>query len=116
VFERFGGFREDMHYVFDTEYGIRLALRGELPALIDGELAVRVVHPEAKSWDLEKFAKEQTRFVGIFAPQLDRGERTKLYGLAAMQKVGGFRALRFAARIKRRLPFIGSRNLLSAGR
>lgn len=116
VFERFGRFREDMHYVFDTEYGIRLALAGQLPALIDGELAVRVVHPEAKSWDLDKFAKEQTRFVGLFAPQLEPGERVALYGLATMQKIGGFRALRFAAKVKRRLPFVGSRNLLSAGR
>jgi glycosyltransferase involved in cell wall biosynthesis len=116
VFTRYGPFREDMHYVFDTEYGIRLALAGQLPALIDGELAVRVVHPEAKSWDLDKFAKEQTRFVGLFAPQLEPRERVALYGLAAMQRIGGFRALRFAAKVKRRLPLVGSRNLLSAGR
>jgi glycosyltransferase involved in cell wall biosynthesis len=116
VFERFGGFREDMHYVFDTEYGIRLALAGELPALIDHELAVRVVHPEAKSWDLRHFSREQKRFVRLFAGELRPHERAALYGLAAMQWVGGFRALRFAARVKRRLPIIGSRKLFPSAR
>jgi glycosyltransferase involved in cell wall biosynthesis len=57
-FERYGLFREDMHYVFDTEFGIRLAFAGHFPAMIDDELAVRVVHEEAKSWNLEPFEAE----------------------------------------------------------
>jgi glycosyltransferase involved in cell wall biosynthesis len=57
-FDRYGLFREDMHFVFDTEHGLRLAFAGHLPALIDAELAVRVVHPEAKSWDKTPFERE----------------------------------------------------------
>jgi glycosyltransferase involved in cell wall biosynthesis len=78
VFAEFGLFREDMHYVFDTEYGLRLAYAGELPELIEDELAVRVVHEEAKSWDLGPFTREQRRFIELYKPQLTRRERLLL--------------------------------------
>ena len=61
---------QDMHYVFDTEFGLRLVFAGEMPTLIDEELAVRVVHPEAKSWDRTPFEAEKRRFVELHAPSL----------------------------------------------
>jgi GT2 family glycosyltransferase len=44
--------------VFDTEFGLRLALRGVLPTLIDRTLAVRYLHDEAKSADKTQFEEE----------------------------------------------------------
>ncbi len=78
VFDEHGLFREDMHYVFDTEYGLRLAYAGVLPSLVEDELAVRVLHPEAKSWHREHFEREQRRFVGLYARRLSPAERLAL--------------------------------------
>jgi glycosyltransferase involved in cell wall biosynthesis len=78
AFDRFGLFREDMHFVFDTEYGLRLAFGGELPALIDDELAVRVVHEDAKSWNPEDFRREETLLFDMYAAQLTPAERARL--------------------------------------
>jgi len=74
-FDRYGLFREDMHYVFDTEYGLRLAFAGHLPALIDAELAVRVVHPEAKSWDTTPFEREAAAMEREYRARLTPRER-----------------------------------------
>ena len=78
VFEEFGTFREDMHYVFDTEYGVRLALAGVLPGIIDEELAVRVVHSQAKSWDTRPFEREALKIVELHRGQLSLAERARL--------------------------------------
>jgi glycosyltransferase involved in cell wall biosynthesis len=58
VFDSFGAFREDLHFFFDTEFELRLAVGGCLPTLIDRELAVRWLHEEAKSADLRPFQRE----------------------------------------------------------
>jgi glycosyltransferase involved in cell wall biosynthesis len=96
VFDRYGGFRRDMHYVFDTEYGLRLAFDGHLPATIDRELAVRVVHPEAKSWNPEDFAREQRRFQTLFRDKLTRRERIALRAAPLVDRSGVPRLLRKA--------------------
>lgn len=88
AFDRHGLFREDMHYVFDTEFQLRLALAGEPPALIPGELAVRMEHEEAKSWDVRPFREEQARFVDIFKPVLSRRERFVLAFGRLSQRIG----------------------------
>jgi glycosyltransferase involved in cell wall biosynthesis len=61
VFEEFGPLREDLHYVFDTEFGLRVALGGVLPRPLERELAVRFLHAEAKSADLAPFRREFAR-------------------------------------------------------
>jgi glycosyltransferase involved in cell wall biosynthesis len=91
LFERHGLFREDMHYVFDTEFMLRLAYAGELPALSDQELAVRFLHAEAKSADLAPFRREARRFDALFAPQLSRTERVQARLGRAALRVGLFR-------------------------
>lgn len=78
VFSTIGGFRDDMHYVFDTEFFLRLAYAGMLPELVPMELAARVVHPGAKSADTRPFEQESRRFVSLFGPALSRRERVKL--------------------------------------
>jgi glycosyltransferase involved in cell wall biosynthesis len=103
LFERHGHFREDMHYVFDTEFGLRLALAGELPALVDQALAVRVVHDEAKSWDLEPFRREQHRFAELFGPQLTPRERMLVKVLGTLEQLGVFRLTSAASRTYRRV-------------
>src|SRR3954452_18094756 len=69
AFDRHGPFRTDMHYTFDTEFGLRLAFAGHMPALIERELAVRVVHEEAKSWDLTPFKREESMMIERYAPK-----------------------------------------------
>ena len=79
VFDRVGEFREDMNYAFDTEFFLRTVYAGLMPELIDDELSVRVVHPEAKSGiDRAPFRAEAKRFIEVFKPQLTRGERARL--------------------------------------
>jgi glycosyltransferase involved in cell wall biosynthesis len=58
VFDEFGLLREDLNFVFDTEFGIRLALAGLRPLTFDRPLAVRFLHGEAKSADVTRFRRE----------------------------------------------------------
>jgi glycosyltransferase involved in cell wall biosynthesis len=78
VFAEFGTFREDMHYIFDTEFGLRLLLAGVRPELTDRPLAVRVDHPQAKSADHAPFVAEQQRFYEIHGPSLTASERARM--------------------------------------
>lgn len=75
VFGKVGTFREDFHYVFDTEFELRLALAGTLPSIVERELAVRYLHDEAKSADLTPFRLEAERMVRILWRQLSVRER-----------------------------------------
>jgi glycosyltransferase involved in cell wall biosynthesis len=102
AFERHGSFRRDMHYVFDTEFGLRLAFAGELPLLIDRELAVRVVHEDAKSWDRGPFDREERQLVSLYGPQLQRGEQAKLRLHNALKQAGVYRIRPALARLAAR--------------
>jgi glycosyltransferase involved in cell wall biosynthesis len=102
-FDRYGHFREDMHYVFDTEFGLRLAIAGHLPAIVDRELAVRVEHAEAKSWDTRPFVEEQKRFADLYRDQLTVRERAALPVARLLLRSGAFRATSAASRLYRRV-------------
>jgi glycosyltransferase involved in cell wall biosynthesis len=79
VFEEFGPFRSDMHYAFDAEFMIRLALSGEMPELIDGDpLAVRVHHGDAKSSDFSRWKPEIEQIIRMHSPALTPRERRRL--------------------------------------
>jgi glycosyltransferase involved in cell wall biosynthesis len=91
LFESHGVFREDMHYVFDTEFGLRLAFAGELPTLIDQELAVRVVHEEAKSWDRKPFEREEEMLVRLYSPRLLAPEQRRLTFQHTLKRAGVYR-------------------------
>jgi glycosyltransferase involved in cell wall biosynthesis len=101
AFDRYGLFREDMHYVFDTEFGLRLALSGELPELIDADLAVRVEHDEAKSWDPKPFIREQRRFITLYRNRLSRSERAQLRLQQALVALRFYRLTGWASRTYR---------------
>jgi glycosyltransferase involved in cell wall biosynthesis len=92
LFEEFGLFREDMHYVFDTEFGLRLAMAGVLPAIVDRELAVRVVHPAAKSWDRTPFELEELRLLQLYRGSLSPLERSRLLVPAAAKRLAVWRS------------------------
>jgi glycosyltransferase involved in cell wall biosynthesis len=77
IFEAHGSFREDMHYVFDTEFNLRLAYAGEMPALVDDVLAVRVLQQDAKSTNESLFARERKLLPGLFRDSLTRAERLR---------------------------------------
>jgi glycosyltransferase involved in cell wall biosynthesis len=98
VFEEFGPFREDMHYVFDTEHGLRLAYRGVMPDIAPDELAVRVYHGEAKSADRAPFREEQKRFIDLYRGHLSRRERALLAGNRLLLTAGFYRATGAASR------------------
>jgi glycosyltransferase involved in cell wall biosynthesis len=85
LFDEFGPFREDMHYAFDIEFGLRLALADKLPEVIDDELAVRVVHAEAKSWDRRPFEREELQLLKVHRGALRPTERFQLF-LPALAK------------------------------
>jgi glycosyltransferase involved in cell wall biosynthesis len=102
VFEELGPFRRDMHYVFDTEFALRLAYAGHAPVIIDQELAVRVVHPEAKSWDRMPFEREQKRFIELFSPSLTTVERGRMRLTRAAMRAGVPRLTTAASRAWRR--------------
>jgi glycosyltransferase involved in cell wall biosynthesis len=79
LFERFGLFRADMHYAFDAEFMIRLALADELPELLPGDpLAVRVQHQAAKSSEPSRWKPEIDQIIRIYTPALTPKERRRL--------------------------------------
>jgi glycosyltransferase involved in cell wall biosynthesis len=93
VFDDLGPFREDLHLVFDTEHGLRLAMAGRLPITLDEELAVRVLHDEAKSAGNEaRWATERRQLVELYAPQLSRRERRMLAVQRTLVRLGFYRA------------------------
>jgi glycosyltransferase involved in cell wall biosynthesis len=76
VFEEFGLLRDDLNFVFDTEFGLRLALGGLQPLTFDRPLAVRYLHDEAKSADVKRFELEYGRVATDLRRRLSAGERT----------------------------------------
>ena len=102
VFDELGPFRRDMHYVFDTEFALRLAYAGKPPAIVEQELAVRVVHPEAKSWDIGPFRREQERFIELFRRSLTPYERMRLRLTRISIGLGVPRVAGFASHLWRR--------------
>lgn len=58
VFEELGLLREDLNFVFDAEFGLRLALHGIYPRTLAEPLAVRYLHDDAKSADAPRFLVE----------------------------------------------------------
>lgn len=79
LFNRYGLFRRDMHYAFDAEFMVRLALADEMPELVPEQaLAVRLHHSEAKSADFSRWRPEIEYLVELYSPVLSRSERRRL--------------------------------------
>jgi glycosyltransferase involved in cell wall biosynthesis len=65
---RAGGLREDLHFAMDMEFGLRLAVSGVLPLIIQDELAVRCHTEDAKSADTSRWLPELARIRDDFRP------------------------------------------------
>jgi glycosyltransferase involved in cell wall biosynthesis len=79
LFDRYGGFRRDMHYAFDVEFMTRLAIEGELPLLLpDKRLAACVLHNEAKSSVASLWDPEYQRMRRLHRRRLSLAERLRL--------------------------------------
>ena len=74
VFQEFGLLREDLNFVFDAEFGLRLALGGLYPGTLDKALAVRYLHDDAKSADGARFLAEYQPVAQEFKSRLQRRE------------------------------------------
>jgi glycosyltransferase involved in cell wall biosynthesis len=98
LFDRFGQFREDLHYVLDTEFMLRIALAGCLPSIVDRELAVRWLHGQAKTADWSQFEREFELVARQLLGTLPRHERVLSWpyyaGLSVLRKLGLFRIRR----------------------
>jgi glycosyltransferase involved in cell wall biosynthesis len=80
LFEVHGGFRRDMHYAFDLEFMVRLALAGEMPLLLpDKVLSARVLHDDAKSADTSRWKSENRLLWRVHRRSLTTRERTLRY-------------------------------------
>jgi glycosyltransferase involved in cell wall biosynthesis len=77
VFDEFGLLREDLHFVFDTEFGLRLALNGLRPFAVEETLAVRYLQPEAKSADRSRFDREYKKVAKQLRRRLTWAERAQ---------------------------------------
>jgi glycosyltransferase involved in cell wall biosynthesis len=79
LFDRYGLFRTDMHYAFDAEFMLRIALGGDLPELLPEEfLAIRSVHPAQKSADLGLWGPEFDHMSKVLRPRLTPRERRRM--------------------------------------
>jgi GT2 family glycosyltransferase len=94
LFEQVGNFREDLSYVFDTEFILRLALAGISPRILERELAVRWLHAEAKSADRRPFEAETARIVREFSRQLPVRDRLELVRRRTVARVAHLTRLR----------------------
>jgi glycosyltransferase involved in cell wall biosynthesis len=90
VFDEFGLLREDLDYVFDTEFGLRLAIGGLRPLIFEHPVAVRFLHHEAKSADRSRFDREYREVAKQLRRQLTRSERA--HDLAYRFLYGALRA------------------------
>jgi glycosyltransferase involved in cell wall biosynthesis len=79
LFDEYGLFRLDMHFAFDAEFMVRLAMAGEMPELLrDDVLAARSEHGEQKSHDLSRWRPELRRFAETYRAGLTPAERRRL--------------------------------------
>ena len=78
LFARYGLFREDLDYVMDTEFQVRLALAGEMPQIVQTDLAYSVLHLDCKTLRAEHMQlREQSLFLSFFWDRLTVEERTR---------------------------------------
>ncbi len=69
LFEQHGYFREDLHYLLDTEFMVRLALAEKIPAIITIPIAEGTLHPTSKTGQDRPngtFWRERQRLVDFY--------------------------------------------------
>jgi glycosyltransferase involved in cell wall biosynthesis len=87
VFDEFGLLRDDLDFVFDTEFGLRLAIGGLLPVKVDRTIAVRYLHGEAKSADRSRFDREYKQVARQLRRRLTWSERAQDVAVRSLDSV-----------------------------
>ncbi len=90
--ERVGWLREDLDYAMDVELGLRLALSGVLPVVLEQELAVRAHHELAKSADPSQWEPEYARIRDELGPRFTLHERLAGYCFRAAERIRSIRS------------------------
>jgi len=85
VFAEHGLLREDLNFVFDAEFGLRLALAGVYPRTLEQPLAVRYLHDDAKSAEGARFLAEYEPVAKELTGRLDAWERAANLGERAIR-------------------------------
>ncbi len=88
LFERLGGFREEMHCVFDTELWMRFAQAGATFGITPAYNAAFRIHPRAKGSSWRERYREEARMLDRIHPKMRwRGLMHYLvrYGYKALQ-------------------------------
>jgi glycosyltransferase involved in cell wall biosynthesis len=98
VFDRVGRLREDFDYAMDVELGLRLAVAGILPTILEQELAVRAHHELAKSEDPSRWTPEYARVRAEFGRGFGPRELLAGYCYRAMQRLQGYARKRSISR------------------
>ena len=88
--DRVGGLREDLHYAMDAEFGLRVALSGVLPIVVEKELAVRAHHELAKSQDPSRWAHEYARIRAELGARFTASERLAGFCFRAAQRLQAY--------------------------
>jgi glycosyltransferase involved in cell wall biosynthesis len=108
VFEEFGALRQDLHFVFDAEFGLRLAFNGVYPLTLEKPLAVRYLHDDAKSADGARFFAEYDPVAKELSSHLRPWERAADLALGV--------PLRAHYRVRERLGLVDLRTRWFGGR
>lgn len=111
VFDEFGLLRDDLDFVFDTEFGLRLALGGLLPRTVERPIAVRYLHAEAKSAERSRFDREYRTVAKQLRRRLTRSERAQDQAVRL-----GYTALRAQYLARERLGLLHLRERWFGGR
>ncbi|MFL5958803.1 MAG: glycosyltransferase family 2 protein [Gaiellaceae bacterium] len=111
VFDEFGLLRDDLDFVFDTEFGLRIALEGVRPLVVKRPIAVRYLHPEAKSAERSRFDREYRRVARHLRRRLTWSERAQDLFVRT-----GYAALRAQYLARKRLGLLHLRERWFGGR
>ena len=94
LFDDVGNFDTGLKYVFDTEHALRCVLAGELPEIVDGELAARFLHEDTKSaTDDAGWAAERRMIQRKLFRRLGPAEKARYVGEAVLFKLGVYDAV-----------------------
>jgi glycosyltransferase involved in cell wall biosynthesis len=94
---RLGGLREDLHYAMDVEFGLRLAVAGVLPALLEQELAVRADQENAKSQNPSQWEPEYARIRAELGCEFAPHQRFVGFCFRAVERIGNYKPRIFAS-------------------
>lgn len=76
LFEQYGYFREDLHYLMDTEFQVRLVLEGQWPRTEQRLLANAIIHPASKTGSSKgAFWKEEQKLLDLLGDRLTPQQR-----------------------------------------